>query len=402
MISPGLFSGLFGLSGNLLALYKMKQDGSFRAQQELLHSLRDQESESSHDRTLERDGQAADNKLRELGASAEYEARRDWRLAQIGFDVKQLQGRLDRELEEAPFAFTSDEFYGLVHQATAGGRVPALLIAPFVRDNLSGQENDSGPHSFRVSIRRSWLRESWSNDLIPLDGILKRPLRNTDLDILIIQRALRDLPVVLVHGEVQSNQRAWYSLHAWNIIDSPELRSVQMNFPPLSLPQAGSPEEQAASLLAFEDELGGSTAIIAGLIAEWFHLVKYGRRPRLHTLLPDSMGPEQRAIAAGLAASYEVALERQRIDTLTARVGQAQVCWEAGLLNTASEFAEQALFEAESVTAVPNSSVSTEALRELVAVLESVASDESMRRAQSILEPLAREAVRRSFGWGSS
>ncbi|MGW2253478.1 hypothetical protein ACWCXH_25265 [Kitasatospora sp. NPDC001660] len=380
----------------------MKQDGSFSAQQELLHTLRDQESESAHDRALERDERAAGDKLRELGVSAEYEAQRDWRLAQIGLDVKQIQGRIDRELGEAPFAFTADEFYGLVHAATEGGKVPALLIAPFVRDDLSGQENDSAPHSFRVSIRRSWLRESWSNDLVPLDGFLKRPLRNTDLDILIIQRALRDLPVVLVHGEVQSNQRAWYSLHAWNIVDSPELRSVQMNFPPLSLPQADPPEGRAARLLAFEDELGGSTAIIAGLIAEWFHLVKYGRRPRLHTLIPDSMGPEQRAIAAGLAASYEVALERQRIDTLAARVGQAQIYREAGLLDRASEFAEQALFEAESAIRVRESSVSTEALRELIAVLDSVASNENMLRAQSILEPLARDAVRRSFGWGSS
>jgi hypothetical protein len=336
--------------------------------------------------------------VHEAAISNSYEIERDWRQARIGIEVKAIQDKMDRELEESPFSYSSDDFYALVRDATRGGEVPALLVAPFVRDNLSGQENADGPHSFRVAIRRQWLQSPWSSDLVSLDGALKRPLISTDVDIFHIQRALRDLPVILVYGEVQSNSRVWPALCAWNIVDSPELRSVQVNFPPVSLPGASHQDPpDSNSILAFEDELGGSTAITAGLIAEWFHLVKYGRIPRLHTLIPAALNSERRVIAAGLAASFEVALERNRVDVVSARVGQASVYLDVGLRAQAISAASQALTATESSTV----RVAPQSIRRLAEILGTLGLPDEANRARLALEAAARRAILRNFGWGS-
>ncbi|MGW7413826.1 hypothetical protein [Streptomyces sp. NPDC054863] len=386
------------MSGNLLTLYKIKQDGSFRDQQELLHQLRELEAGNAQQRALQNESQASRNRAQEAAVSTTYESERDWRQARIGIEVKAIQEKMDREFAESPFAYTNSEFYDLVHDATRGGEIPALLVAPFVRDNLSGQENNDGPHSFRVAIRRKWLQSPWSSDLVSLDGALKRPLTGTDVDIFHIQKALRDLPVILVYGEVQSNSRVWPALCAWNIVDSPELRSVQVNFPPVSLPRddpQGSVNSN--SILAFEDELGGTTAITAGLIAEWFHLVKYGRMPRLHTLIPSALESERRVIAAGLAASFEVALERNRVDILSARVGQARVYLDVGLQNQAASSALQALAITESGTG----HLATQSIRRLAETLDSLGLPDEADRARLALESAARRAIIRNFGWGN-
>ncbi|MFI8346548.1 hypothetical protein [Streptomyces sp. NPDC085596] len=398
LVSAGLFTGLSSLSGNLLTLYKIKQDGSFRDQQELLHRLRELEAGNAQQRALQNESQAARNRVHEAAIDHSYEIERDWRQARVGIEVKAIQDKMDRDLKEAPFSYTSNDFYTLVHDATRGGEVPALLVAPFVRDNLSGQENADGPHSFRVAIRRKWLQSPWSSDLVSLDGALKRPLISTDVDILHIQRALRDLPVILVYGEVQSSSRVWPALCAWNIVDSPELRSVQVNFPPVPLPgvnQQNPPDSN--SVLAFEDELGGSTAITAGLIAEWFHLVKHGRIPRLHTLIPAALHSERRVIAAGLAASFEVALERGRVDIVSARVGQASVYLDVGLRAQAISAASQALAATESGAA----HAATQSIRRLAEVLDTLGLSDEANRARLALEAAARRAILRNFGWGS-
>ncbi|MFD7716503.1 hypothetical protein [Streptomyces sp. NPDC059814] len=385
------------MSGNLLTLYKIKQDGSFRDQQEILHHIRELEAGNTQQRALQNESQASRNRVHEATIGNSYEIERDWRQARIGIEVKAIQEKMDRELADSPFPYTSDDFYALVHDATRGGEVPALLVAPFVRDNLSGQENADGPHSFRVAIRRKWLQSPWSSDLISLDGALKRPLISTDVDIFHIQKALRDLPVILVYGEVQSSSRVWPTLCAWNIVDSPELRSVQVNFPPVALPEFNQQGSDSNSALAFEDELGGSTAITAGLIAEWFHLVKYGRSPRLHTLIPATLESERRVIAAGLAASYEVALERGRVDSVSARVGQASVYLDVGLRDQAMSAACQALAATELGT-VP---VATQSIRRLAEILETLGLPDEANRARLALESAARRAILRNFGWGS-
>lgn len=397
LVSAGLFTGLSGLSGNLLTLYKLKQDGSFRDQQELLHELRELEAGNAQQRGLQQEAQASRYRVSEAAITNAYEIERDWRQADIGIQVKAIQDRMDRQREESPFTYTSEDFFALVNEATRGGEVPALLVAPFYRDDLSGQENADGPHSFRVAVRRKWLQSSWSNDLVSLDGALSRPLTSTDVDILQIQRALRHLPVVLVYGEVQSSTRVWPSLCAWNIVNAPDLRSVQVNFPPLTIPTP-SPQSSpsSASVLAFEDELGGSTAITAGLIAEWFHLVKYGRMPRLHRLIPASLASERRVIAAGLAASFEVALERNRVDPVSARVGQASVYLDVGLNDHANAAATQALSLTER-----GEGVSTASVRRLAEIFETLGLHSEASRSRAALEATARRAILRNFGWGN-
>ncbi|MFE6837849.1 hypothetical protein ACFVFI_23845 [Streptomyces sp. NPDC057705] len=400
MLAAGLATGLSGLSGNLLTLYKMKQDGNFRAQQELLSQLREEEAVNAHARAVHRDSRSSWERRSEAATGNAYEIERDWRQARIAIQVRAVQERMDREVAESPFGYRQDELYDLVHDATAGGSSPALLVAPFVRDDQSGQQNDEGPHSFRYAIRQAWIQSQWSEDLVSLDGVISRPLRNTDLDILLIQRALRDLPVILVYGRVQSGRRVWPSLCAWNIVDSPEMRSVRFTFPPLAIPDADSagPLRNPAQL-AFEDELGTTTAISAALVAEWFHLVRYGRAPRLHTLLAPELIGERRAISAGLAASYEVAIESGRVDGIAGRVGQAEMFRAAGLDDQAEAAAVQGLVCAEETLRDPASRPSPASLRSLVAILESLGRPMEGDRARIALESAARRSILHNLGW---
>ncbi|MFD9164036.1 hypothetical protein ACFVZ8_18935 [Streptomyces sp. NPDC059558] len=397
LLAAGLATGLSGLSGNLLTLYKMKQDGNFRAQQELLSQLREEEAVNAHSRAIHLDARNAMVRRSEAVAEKTYEIERDWRQAQIAIQVRAVQERMDREVAESPFRYRQDELYELVHDATAGGASPALLVAPFVRDDLSGQQNDEGPHSFRYAIRQAWIQSQWAGDLVSLDGVINRPLRNTDLDILLIQRALRNLPVILVYGRVQSNRRVWPSLCAWNVVDSPEMRSIQFTFPPLSIPDPGSVGQPAQ--LVFEDELGTTTAISAGLIAEWFHLVRYGRAPRLHTLLAPELIGERRVIAVGLAASYEVAIETGRMDGIAGRVGQAEMFQAAGLSDQAEAAAVQGLLFAEDVLRDPACRPSPASLRSLVSIFESLGRPADRDRARVALESAARRSILHNLGW---
>ncbi len=335
-------------------------------------------------------------RAQEASRNNRYEIDRDWRQAQISIQVKAAQDKLDREMTNSPFSYTPQELRELVQESTNNGSRPALLVAPFFHEELNREGNDDGPHSFRVAIRRAWVNSQWAADVCSMDGTIKRPLRQTDVDVALLQRALGDLPVILIYGDVQAGKRVWPTLTAWNIVDTFGFQSVQVNFPPLSLPPASSDEEiQRANRLAFEDELGYSTALTVGLLGEWFHLANYGRAPYIHRTLPDNMGLERRSMALGLVAAYEVAIQRGRVQEIHGRIQQAVLYRDAQFSAEARNFALTALGMCES----SDPPVDTATMRLLLDVLVDVGDPSQVTRASRLLEGIARRSTLRSLGW---
>ncbi|PBC82166.1 hypothetical protein SAMN05216511_5160 [Streptomyces sp. KS_16] len=397
MLSAGMFRGITDLSGRLLEIYKMKRDGSYFDQQAFAHLLREDEAAVAEVRNAEREERAAAIRAEEASRNNQYEVDRDWRQAQISIQVKAAQDKFDRDMANAPFSYSPEELRELVRESTNDGSRPALLVAPFFHDELNREGNDDGPHAFRVAIRRAWVNSPWAADVCSMDGTMNRPLRQTDLDVALLQRALGDLPVILIYGDVQAGRRVWPTLTAWNIVSSAELQSVQVNFPPLSLPPGSSDEEiQRSNRLAFEDELGYSTALTVGLLGEWFHLANYGRPPYIHRTLPDNMGLERRAMALGLVAAYEVAIQRGRVEGAHGRIQQAALYRDAQFVNEARSFALNALNTLEGRN---SPCVDTSNIRLLFDVLTGVGDPSQVARASSLLESVAHRSTMRSLGW---
>ncbi|MGW8598460.1 hypothetical protein ACWGLB_05955 [Streptomyces sp. NPDC055893] len=381
----------------MLELYKLRRDGSYFDQQQFLHMLREAEAASAESRAVEREGRAFSERAEEAERNNEYEMARDWRQAQISVHVKAEQDRLDRSFENSPFSYSAEELHDVVSERSGGGARPVLLVAPYFDDELNSEGNDDGPHAFRVAIRRAWLNSPWASDVASFDGVMKRPLRNADLDVLLLQRALSDLPVILVYGDVQRGRRVWPTLVAWNIVDSSDFRSIHINFPHLSLPVESADEEvRRSSRLAFEDELGESTAVTVAVLAEWFHLARYGRRPRLHETLPDGRGLERRAAALGLTAAYEVAVDRGRVSVHEARAEQAALFRAAGLR---SEARNAALSVVAPDAAQHAEHLAPDVLRRLRDVVTDVGTADEAAVADRLLEEAARRSTMRSLGW---
>jgi hypothetical protein len=122
---------------------------------------------------------------------------------------------------------------------------------------------------FQVGLRRSLLD---SDDLAVAGGYLRRPLHGFDRDLSIIGGVVGELPAILVYGDVQAGRRVYVSMAAWNLTGRPGGEEVHMHFGPFDLP-GDDPDGR----LAFEDALGRLCAMVAGGMADWFHLVRFGR-----------------------------------------------------------------------------------------------------------------------------
>jgi len=321
-----VINGITNISDQLLELYKIRRDGSFFEQQAFSSKLREYEAAAADERAVKREVLMA--RLGEQRAQADHTRDASSQLLSAYIQVA-LQRELKRDaqlLENAPFDYNHAQLANIVTQETENGAKPALLIAPFFSDELSVAEADGGPPTFRVAIRRSWMRCPWSNDVTLLDGLLTRPLRKTDLDVLSIRETLRELPVILIYGEIQRQNRVWCSISAWNIAPPYTGQSITMNLPPLPFPQT---DMHTSERIEFEDALGWAVAVTSGLLAEWFHLNKTGRTPTLHRRLgADTIS--LREVGPGLAAAYDVAIENGVVDLVAGRANQAILLSDSG------------------------------------------------------------------------
>jgi hypothetical protein len=334
---------VFGASqalGHVLNWHARKQDGTFQEQQDLLARIRREESQRAFEQMMAREAQQAEltynrdvylSELRIEEAALDHERAKE--LAQVKADVYQAvqveKERRERELVNSPFDYTLDEVRAMVAERTRDGAVPVLLIAPF----RYADPDYHGP-DLDIALRQAWRSAPWAADLNVFGGLIGRPLIRSDVDVQTIRLALSDMPVILVHGHVQANARAWVQLVAWNIGDTSGTRVIEVDLPPMALPERGA---DSRLFLEFEDSVADSASLVVASYADWFHTLNYSRTPQLHRMLPPDRAAERRLLAADGAALYGACLARGMVSEARARIVQAVVLAEGGLAGQAVE-----------------------------------------------------------------
>lgn len=393
-----IFSGISDMTGHLVELYRVRRDGTFFEQQQFMAQLREDEAAQAHKRSLEQAAAVASQSADQLEATQKWEI--DKQIASAGLEIATTRIIRNDETnhQNGAFRYGLEKTRSLVEAATAGGTRPALLIAPFYQDHLSDNDNDNGPHSFRVAIRRSWKSKGWHDDVGLLDGLISRPLRNTDTDLMVIQQDLYDLPVIIAYGEVQDSTRVWTSLSAWNIAVGDGTPAIHINLPPMHL----EPDDEAQGIksrLAFEDELGDRIALVAGTLAEWFHVVNHGRTPHLHKMAAASDGFGRRHLAFSTLAAFEVAFQKAGVSEFTARVEQMATCLDVDMIEPARELAVVA-YEIIASSAEELNRTDRSKIRSLSAGLAALGDEELAESARGLLERRARKEVLDFFALG--
>ncbi|MCT9933455.1 hypothetical protein N5079_24885 [Planotetraspora sp. A-T 1434] len=448
--------GVYALSqaaGHVMNWYKGKRDGSWREQQDYLAKVKNEQIQRSHEnllsrdrenyerslrrereataqrerdaalaheRTLERDRQLAADRAEEATIAYGRALERDAYLSKLRVEEAELalersehlaivQARLQletqrelqrRTLEQAnsPFAEPLEKIRERVEERTGGGSVPAVIIAPF---------HDAEPGAVvkaDLGIRQALRTAAWAQDVEIFGGLVNRPLIWTDTDIQTIRMLLHDLPVVLVQGQVQAGARAWVSMTAWNLGDTSGTRVVDVDFPPMMLPgvEEGRPAT-TVERLAFEDHVSGLVTLTTGAYAEWFHILKSGRPPKLHTMLPDQYDAERSVLAANSAALYEICAERGLVTEDRSRLTQAVVLAEGGHTARAVDLVRAGLPALGSALAGgAHDPELADLLSRLIALVEDGTDEETRRMFHMTLEELRRQAVLYRLGWGEA
>lgn len=294
-----------------------------------------------------------------------------------------------RALTNSPFADTVDVVHDRVMEATEGGARPVLLIAPFYHE-------EGGPTApgFVVALRQSWLTSRWHDDLAPLAGLLNRPLHSLDVDLQVIQQALHDLPVVLVHGQVQDGGRVWPALSAWNIAPDTGGASLHLTFPSFDLPE---PDDRRGRL-ELGDVLGRMFALTAGNLGDWFHLLRHGRAPQVHRMVLAEQETERRFLATSAADAYDVLLTTDQLEAEWVWVRQARTLADGGLPNIAGRVAVTAL-ERIGAAADLRPAMRVALLSELIGVFGLLADEPRLASAELLLEQASQARLDQLHGW---
>jgi hypothetical protein len=286
---------LAGLPQLMLEMYRMHRDGSVAEQLERAAKLRAGQLNQAHQFRLEEEVWKA--KLHVLGQVE--------------------KSRVDAVRAENPFGhLPGDVVHEQVEQLTSRRQRPVLLIAPFLHTGRTKQDNVDQPFAYNVSIRSAWQDSRWSSDMRVDAGLVGQPLLRVDMAVRGIRERLADLPVVLVHGFVDRQERVRLEVIAWNLIsesaDGSGSEAIEIQI---------SDSDSLAGTEAADspDRVGLASTQLCAVLAEWFYVAR-GRVPRRHREVPAHLAL---GTAAGSLVALSLGLNRGNVDPLTALVHQA-------------------------------------------------------------------------------
>jgi len=126
------------------------------------------------------------------------------------------------------------------------------------------------------AMDRAWLNAPWRDNFTKLSGYFKRPLRHADGDVRLINEALKDLPIVLVHGNL-ADGHAYPTLSTWNVLPGERVGQI------IHINGIGQTPKEDGQFTTpdFRNQVGQAISEIAGLLGEAYHYYKSGRTPRL-------------------------------------------------------------------------------------------------------------------------
>lgn len=192
----------------------------------LLRGLIDKKS--SQEREQRQLSRSTDENIRLQETIHEMRTKEERHKAHVQADIVRLQGDVDlqntiaedlhRRFEDAsPFLLPLRSVWPMLFSEYTEQGLPLLLIAPFWDETQANVANDAGGAQFRVAMADALRDSPWGGNFNVLDGYFKRPLRQTDMDLRIINDALKDIPVAVVFGTLDQHEiRAEIAL--WNIL----------------------------------------------------------------------------------------------------------------------------------------------------------------------------------------
>ena len=127
--------------------------------------------------------------------------------------------RAKRGMENSPFFHHDVDTADLLWQAFKEEGKPLFLISPFWDETKThvAADGGGGDTHFRTAISGVWRDCEFVPYGTCLDGLFKRPLRQTDMDVRWIRNVLKDLPVILAYG--YTDGKAVYPMLAtWNVL----------------------------------------------------------------------------------------------------------------------------------------------------------------------------------------
>jgi hypothetical protein len=127
--------------------------------------------------------------------------------------------RARRRMENSPFFQDDLDTAELLWQKFKEQGKPLFLVSPFWDETKTNTAADAGggDSHFRTVIRRAWHEFQYISHGVCLDGIFKRPLRQTDMDILWICNVLKDLPIILAYGYTDGKS-IFPMIATWNVL----------------------------------------------------------------------------------------------------------------------------------------------------------------------------------------
>lgn len=369
------FKGALDVGDRLLEIYKIKTDGTFYEREEFGSRLHEREDSIKAERKA---ALAADS---------------DWRGLEIRLATLSQTDRINRLLAANPFCLSAEDTKDIVKQASLEGSYPVLLEAPIGIDKRRLSETGQ-QELLDLSIGERWARHPCASDVKPLSGVIGRPLHNQDVDVHIIASTLYDVPVILTYGYAKADGTLWVSVYAWNIIANEAQRD------PLKIALPGVPypdiSENPKNIQEWKHEISRRIETIIALLAQWFFLVRHGRRPTLEKLSALDGGPEIRALLARqLVAAYEIVASEGHSRT-DIRLDQAELFADAGMNAQASVFALSIL---DQVRGQQSYDTDFLALERLTRILEAIGDHASTIEAKELLESRSRITVQRILGW---
>lgn len=379
MLLEGVLTTLLG-SLSASALQKRREaevfrrtEAAARAREERAErfqaALNTQDAVRQHLQAIDRDRMNADRAVRD----AEH-------LEMVRFRLARALRHEERAEAHNPFVHDTDTVLKYLRAAGEDGKAPVLLFAP-----IAGESAEDGHRSFRVGLRKGWQAQPWAGDARSLDGFFRRPLTHTDLDLLVVRETVPDLPVILVHGELQTARRLWVSISAWGLTGDADTR-VDFHLPRLTVPESGDDD----ALLEFQDALAHVCGVVAGVLAEWHRLIGAGIPPRIHRLVKDP--EERRWVGVANATGYEFAAAHGAIGSRQASFWQSVILADSGLPEAAAANIDDETLDL--VAAAAGSDAETvNGLRSLAAALVSIGDGERAARITRLVDAAALRAM---------
>ncbi|NET84110.1 MAG: hypothetical protein F6J94_19975 [Moorea sp. SIO1F2] len=226
---------------------------------------------------------------------------------------------LEKEDQNSPFYDGIETTYRNLKTLYEQTKLPIILVSPFWDDSISKPLGEQGGYvDFRNAFNSAYRQAPWNDIASKQDGYFKRPLYQTDRDVNYIYSVLSDIPVILIHGNIQGVhgahqqvQRIHPHITFWNLLPDQQegYTSLDLRFFPFQLPigTGNSPDsyqKMGEYSLYLQDTVGKYLSKAVGLMSAFYHLYYFKTRPNLEQFKLDTQ-EELEILALQVEEFYE-------------------------------------------------------------------------------------------------